>query len=564
MPRRLILSNHQSPGDIVMLTAAVRDLHVCHPGQFITDVRTSCPALWEHNPLVTPLDDRAVDVEEVDCHYPLIHRSNQEPVHFVEGFTAFLSDRLKVPIRSTAFKGDIHVSDLEKSWISQVEEVVGAAVPFWLIVSGGKHDFTIKWWDWQRYQQVVDHFRGRILFVQVGDASHTHPALNGVLDLRGKTDLRQLVRLMYHAQGVVSPVSLLMHLAAAVEMKPDYRLRNRPAVIIAGGREPVQWEAYPHHQFLHTAAALRCCDDGGCWKARTVPLGDGDEKDRPEHLCVDVVGALPRCMHLITAEDVSRRIELYFDGGALQYLTAAQTAAVDAALGRGSTTAHSLFKPKTMEEGIEGVVGACNGIPADVRWREETPVFAREIVRLAPAGPVRILDFGCGVGRLSKAVIDARPDVTVIGVDESVESLAFARDHVGSDRFTAMRPTELDGLVDLAYCVYVLQHVPAIEVREVLQRIHRHLVPGGLFVYCSSDFRMAIRFDGPGFEDDRRLGVNLRREVERYFAPVGPLFTADVLAANPVVRQIVEPVGSGLPHPAGVYRRRDFDGLPPA
>jgi hypothetical protein len=55
-----------------------------------------------------------------------------------------------------------------------------------------------------------------------------------------------------------------------------------------------------------------------------MPLGDGDEKDMPEHCCLDVVGALPRCMHLITAEDVIRAIEVYFDGGAVPYLTPSQ------------------------------------------------------------------------------------------------------------------------------------------------------------------------------------------------------------------------------------------------
>ena len=74
-----------------------------------------------------------------------------------------------------------------------------------------------------------------------------HPALRGVLDLRGKTDLRQLVRLMHHAQGVLCPVSLLVHLAAGVEGRPD-RLMTRPCVVVAGGREPMQWEAYPRHQ----------------------------------------------------------------------------------------------------------------------------------------------------------------------------------------------------------------------------------------------------------------------------------------------------------------------------
>jgi len=37
-PAKLILQNHQAPGDILMLTAAVRDLHRCHPGKFLTDV----------------------------------------------------------------------------------------------------------------------------------------------------------------------------------------------------------------------------------------------------------------------------------------------------------------------------------------------------------------------------------------------------------------------------------------------------------------------------------------------------------------------------------------------
>jgi hypothetical protein len=46
--RKLILRSSQSPGDILMLTAAVRDLHAAYPGQFQTDVRTSADAIWEN------------------------------------------------------------------------------------------------------------------------------------------------------------------------------------------------------------------------------------------------------------------------------------------------------------------------------------------------------------------------------------------------------------------------------------------------------------------------------------------------------------------------------------
>ena len=54
--RKLILSNYQSPGDFVMLTAAVRDLHLRYPGEFLTDVRSPCPQLWKNNPYLTPLE----------------------------------------------------------------------------------------------------------------------------------------------------------------------------------------------------------------------------------------------------------------------------------------------------------------------------------------------------------------------------------------------------------------------------------------------------------------------------------------------------------------------------
>jgi ADP-heptose:LPS heptosyltransferase len=312
-PRRLILKNSLCPGDILMLSAAVRDLHLSHPGKFETDLWTSCPAIWENNPYVTKLDPDDSGVEQIKCDYPLINQSNQRPYHMIHGFRLFLQERLGIPIEPHAFKGDIHLSALERSWMSQVEEILGLGARFWIIVSGGKRDFTAKWWDPDRAQQVINHFRGRIQFVQCGEGGHHHPRLEGVIDLVGKTDLRQMIRLMWHADGVICPVTMFMHLAAAVETKPG-RPINRPCVVVAGGREPPHWEAYPHHQFLHTNGALPCCDNGGCWKSRVEPLGDNDEKDKS--LCLRPVilstgRKLPQCLDMITAADVIRAVEMY-------------------------------------------------------------------------------------------------------------------------------------------------------------------------------------------------------------------------------------------------------------
>ena len=317
--RRLILRSFQSPGDVVMLTAAVRDLHAAAPGKFQTDVRTSTDALWEHNPHLTNLREGESGVESLDMHYPLVHQSNQRPYHFLHGYAQYLEERLGLRVPVTRFAGDIHLSAAEKS----APPLEGLALPerFWIIVAGGKHDFTAKWWNPASYQQVVDHFRGKIQFVQCGEAGHWHPPLEGVVNLIGKTTTRQFVRLMYHADGVICPVTFAMHLAAAVETKPG-RPKHRPCVVIAGGREPTQWEAYPHHQYLSTTGMLSCCADGGCWKSRCQLVGDGDLKDRRD-VCEQPVQItpqlrIPKCLDMISADDVIRRIEMYLAGGLIR------------------------------------------------------------------------------------------------------------------------------------------------------------------------------------------------------------------------------------------------------
>lgn len=741
--RKLILHNGQSPGDICMMTSGVRDLHKSHPNKFLTDVRTPCSELWENNPYITKIEDDDDDAEHIHVEYPMIHQSNQGPWHFAQGFTQHLSDLLDIPIKYGHCKGDIHISDEEKGWYSQVREITGKDDPFWIIISGGKFDFTCihedsrvligskyvkikdvdkkqseilseygkksfshvqengvkptleiktsfgdcykithdhllrvlspdgnlrwekaenlsigdkllhvagdggmlqedngddlelwycighlwgdgfltprndyafcvpeheielkekiekyldkegighrlettgeegekkffkiyctspqirkyfpdfeykgkwrrhglpesywgigrkqmgsflngvfstdgsisekgnitfnsvyedfchdikemlfllgirstktedlidsnygkcishnliligrksvvnfsekvnfsvtkkkeklldlikskreqdkngipyasviinnmfsvreklssddielnkqisqmktgqkfktitqsklakivrnfnetksdnkafqflksaldndwvfteitniqqgddsvvydvincesesyvsngivshncKWWHPPRYQKVVDALKGRVQFVQAGEDEHNHPALNDVIDLRGKTDLRQLIRLVYHSSGVICPVTFLMHLAASVPVPENQgRLGVRPCVVLAGGREPMRWEAYTGQQYLNTCGMLPCCDGenigGGCWKSRTMPIGDGDKKDHKD-MCEYVVKQsdgvyIPKCLDMITPEMVVQAVEGYLEG----------------------------------------------------------------------------------------------------------------------------------------------------------------------------------------------------------------------------------------------------------
>jgi hypothetical protein len=323
--RKVIFKNHQSPGDILMLSAAIRDLKLSHP-DILVDVRTSCPAIWENNPHLTPLKEKEEGVKVYKVGYPIIHNSNEGAYHFVHGFRLDIEEKLGIRIKSTKFSGDIHFSEEELSWVSMIHEhYTGEDTPFWLICTGGKMDYTAKWWIPEYAQKVVDHYKGKIQFVQFGaeGKDHCHPRLKNVIDVVGKTDIRMFMRLSYHCDGIICPVTLAMHLAAALPQKPG-KPRNKPCIVTAGGREPCTFTRYTHHGYLHSNGYLPCCDNGGCWKSRTVPLGDGDGKDK--ELCVDPVDyngrKVQRCMRdFVTPADVIREIEKYYEGGMLKYLT---------------------------------------------------------------------------------------------------------------------------------------------------------------------------------------------------------------------------------------------------
>lgn len=329
MKERLLLKCNKSPGDILMLSAAVRDLYISHGDSFELFVKTSCADIWRYNPYVKPYNEKDQYDLIVDCEYPLVNKSNTTPHHFIHGYRLFLEDKLNLKIPPTEFKGDIHFSDLEKKWISQVQET-GNKKPFWIMCAGGKFDFTSKWWNPDKWQKVVDHFKDKILFVQTGKREHFHPKLSNVVDLVGKTNLRQYIRLFYHSIGVISPITCAMHFAAAVPSK--FNLKNRPCVVVASGIEPTHWEKYPTHQYITRAGTMKCCDRGGCWKIKSSEI-IGEDLD-PKKVCSNRVFIndnpmpekisslyVPSCMNSISVDEVINSIELYYNGGILDYLS---------------------------------------------------------------------------------------------------------------------------------------------------------------------------------------------------------------------------------------------------
>lgn len=325
IPRKLILKSFQSPGDTLMLTAAIRDLHRTYPKIFLTDVRTFQLDIWKNNPYITKLSNDDPSVVQIDCEYNLIHSSNQLPYHFIHGFRMDLEKKLGIKISAGEFRGEVYLSQEEKEETSLLDKY-GITGDFWIVIPGGKYDYTAKWPYPDYLQEVINYFQNKITFVSCGHKDDFHPNLKNVIDLRGKTSIRDFIKLMYHAYGVLCPVTFAMHLAAAVETKPG-RPKNRACVVIAGGREPVQWEQYPHHRYLSMNGCMDCCNDGGCWKDRATLIND-DDTHKNDNSCVypieintkeDIdsskfLGSLKiaKCITMITPSDIIRSINMYY------------------------------------------------------------------------------------------------------------------------------------------------------------------------------------------------------------------------------------------------------------
>ncbi len=122
------------------------------------------------------------------------------------------------------------------------------------------------------------------------------------------------------------------------------------------------------------------------------------------------------------------------------------------------------------------------GADSETRWALETP-YVLELIGQAfdLSSGMLVLDYGCGVGRLAKAMIEST-GCAVIGLDISARMRALACEYVASDRFVAVSPAQFDMLVgaglrvDAVIAVWVLQHcfAPAADIARMRAGLALH------------------------------------------------------------------------------------------
>lgn len=111
-----------------------------------------------------------------------------------------------------------------------------------------------------------------------------------------------------------------------------------------------------------------------------------------------------------------------------------------------------------------------------------------ELVEALPTHVERVMDLGCGDGRLAASVLAARPTVTeVIGLDDSPPMIELALERFRGDARVAIRVHDLReplpsiGDFDVVVSGFAIHHLAHDRKRSLFAEIANRLRPGGVF-----------------------------------------------------------------------------------
>jgi hypothetical protein len=251
-----ILSFGDSLGDNLLLTTLAKGLY--DQGYRNIWIKCNHPRLFDHNPfvkLILPFDTllstgllKLFNVRLCFPRYTFYQENRDQDVIPEKHIILKMAD-------SIGLKGPIANKPIFN--FAADEDINGTVSPDQIVIvtstSGAKVPMRNKEWYTDRYQQIVNRFYGQYKFIQLG-SGNDEPLYN-VLDLRGKTSVRESAAILKKSTLMITHVGFMMHLARAVDCR---------SVIIYGGRERPEQSGYACFENIYSA--IECSP---CWLHNT-------------------------------------------------------------------------------------------------------------------------------------------------------------------------------------------------------------------------------------------------------------------------------------------------------
>jgi 2-polyprenyl-3-methyl-5-hydroxy-6-metoxy-1,4-benzoquinol methylase len=168
--------------------------------------------------------------------------------------------------------------------------------------------------------------------------------------------------------------------------------------------------------------------------------------------------------------------------------------------------------------------------------------------RIAPRPGSRLLDYGCGVGLLSKHLRDRLPAIHVDGFDVSQSSIERVHESLRSHGTFTSDPNALAQAYDVIVLANVLHHVPPKQRYQLIRQTASRLAGGGkLVIFEHNPINPLTRWavsQCPFDEDAILLPVH---ETRSYFEPEEfPLVIRDYIVFFPRFLQRLRPLEPSL------------------
>lgn len=172
---------------------------------------------------------------------------------------------------------------------------------------------------------------------------------------------------------------------------------------------------------------------------------------------------------------------------------------------------------------------------------ESVEYFARLKARLVAErlngrSPGRILDFGCGIGNTTRSLAREFPRATLVGYDQSGDSIAVAQANANDTRIEYRTDQEsrlpfADASFDLMFASCVFHHIERTAHASWVEEAARVLAPGGSFfvfehnplnpftlhVVRTCPFDRGVRLLGAGYADRMLREAGFKSTAVRYY-----------------------------------------------